>query len=60
MKRETDRPRQRIPEPQTVTMPPTDYQPSKAELEEEFDMPGMSFKELREAFFWPFRFKRDE
>ena len=32
MKRETDRPRRRISEPQTVTMPPTDYQPSKAEL----------------------------
>lgn len=41
-------------------MPPTDYQLSKVELEEEFDMPGMSFKELREAFFRPFRFKRDE
>ena len=30
MKRETDQPRQRIPVPQTVTMPPTDYRPSKA------------------------------
>ena len=36
-------------------MPPKGYQPSKAELEEEIDMPGMSDKQLRDTFFRPFR-----
>jgi len=29
------------------------YQPTKAELEQEYDMPGMSEKEVRKAFFNP-------
>lgn len=41
-----------------MTVPLADYQPSETGLEEEFDMLGMSFKQLREAFFRPFRFKR--
>ena len=40
-------------------MPPKDYQPSKADLEEEFDMPGMSDKQLHDTFFRPFRFVRE-
>ena len=46
MKR-TNRAPARIPEPVTMTLPPTDYQPSKAELEEEFDMPGMTMDEVK-------------
>ena len=57
MKR-TARPPADIPEPRTVVLPPQDYQPSKAELEEECDMPGMSDEELRRAFFRPIRVVR--
>lgn len=37
--------------------PPT-YQPSKQELEQEFDMPGADMKTLRKAFFNPQEQKR--
>ena len=47
-------------EPTPVRLPRPDYQPSKAELEEEFDMPGLSREEARERFFRPFRFEREE
>ena len=57
MKR-TNRPAKRIPAPRDMTLPPKDYQPNKAEMEEEIDMPGMSDQELRETFFRPFRFIR--
>lgn len=39
----------------TVEMKPHDYQPSKAEYEQEFDMPGLSESEAFEAFFQPIR-----
>ena len=58
MKR-TDRPAQQLPRPREITLPPKDYQPSKAELEQEFDMPGMSEKRLRETFLRPFRIVRE-
>ena len=58
MKR-TARPPAYIPEPRTVTLPPKDYQPSKAELEEEIDMPGMSDEEIRRTFFRPFKIVRE-
>lgn len=57
-KRATQRAPQPIPEPRPLELAPTDYQPSKAELEEEFDMPGMSMDEVREAFRRPFRIVR--
>ena len=47
-------------EPRTLPLPPSGYQPSKAELEEEFDMPGLSHEEVRERFFRPFRFEREK
>lgn len=43
--------------PFRITLPPRDYQPSKAEHEEEFDMPGASLKTVREAFFRPVKVK---
>ena len=46
--------------PTPVRLPPPDYQPSTAEQEEEFDMPGLSHEEARERFFRPFRFEREE
>ncbi|MCY4290841.1 MAG: hypothetical protein OXC72_03665 [Roseovarius sp.] len=33
------------------TLKPSNYQPSKAELEEEHDMPGMTDEQIRHAFF---------
>ena len=45
-----------MPEPRELRMPPKGYQPSKADQEEEIDMPRMSEKQLRETFFRPFRF----
>ncbi len=48
-----------VPEPRNLRMPPSDYQPSKADMEVESDMPTMSDDELRRAFFRPFRFVRD-
>ena len=49
---------QAVHEPVTLELPPSDYQPSKAELEEEFEMPGMTPEEMRKAFFRPFRVVR--
>lgn len=57
MKR-ANRPPAYIPKPRTVTLKPTDYQPSKAELEEEIDMPSMSDDEIRRVFFQPVNFSR--
>lgn len=34
---------------------PSNYQPSRAELREEMDMPKMSLAKVRRAFFRPFR-----
>ena len=59
MKR-TARPAERIPAPRDPHLPSKDYQPSKAEMEEEFDMPGMSDDQVREAFFRPVRFVRSD
>ena len=39
--------RRLIPEPKPLRVPPPDYEPSKAELEEEFDMPGLSLVQVR-------------
>ena len=44
----------------TIKMPPRDYQPSKAELEEEFNMPGASIKKIRKAFFNPIKIKSEK
>ena len=38
---------------QVVELKPSDYQPSKAEKEEEVDMPGASLETVRRAFFRP-------
>ena len=39
--------------PRHVALAPSDYQPSKAEMEEEIDMPEASLDEVRRAFFRP-------
>ncbi len=60
MKRKTNRPPERIPEPANMTLPSKDYQPNKAELEEEIDMPELSLEQAKAAFFRPFRIERDK
>ncbi len=42
----------------TITLPPKDYQPTKAEMLEEYDMPGASLGKLRRAFFRPVKVLR--
>ena len=44
----------------TIKMPPRDYQPSKAELEEEFDMPKAKIKDVRKAFFNSVKIESDK
>ena len=52
---------QKLPdEPKPLSLAPTEYQPSKAELEETVDMPGLTRAKVRQAFLRPFQFKRDE
>ena len=46
-----------LPEPHTITTPPRDYQPTKAELEEEFDMLGANIETVHRSFFRPIRDK---
>jgi len=36
-----------------VDIKPPDYQPSKEELNEEFDMPGVDIETMRKAVFQP-------
>ena len=40
-----------IPEEREITLPPRDYQPTKAETEQECDMPGANIVTVRKAFF---------
>lgn len=49
-----------LPDPVEITLKPASYQPSKADMEEEFDMPGMSLDEIRSTFFRPFTFRHDD
>ena len=49
----TTKPRRRkaIPAECEITLPPRDYQPTKAESEREIDMPGADIVTVRSAFF---------
>ena len=40
-----------IPEEREITLPPREYQPTKAETEQEYDMPGADIVTVRNAFF---------
>ena len=50
-KRRRGRPKETIPEEREITLPPRDYQPTKAETEREYDMPGADIVTVRNAFF---------
>ena len=52
-KRSSQSKSQTQPTPVTITLPPRDYQPSKAEKEQTVDMPGISLKTMRDVFFRP-------
>ena len=42
--------------PKEITLPSRkDYQPSKAEMEKEFDMPEADIETVRKAFFQPLK-----
>lgn len=57
--KKTSKKKQRIPEPRKLSVPPSNYQPTKAEYEEEMDMPNLSLEEMRKALRGPFRFVHD-
>lgn len=57
MVKKTSRKPKRIPTVRAVEVKPSNYQPSRAELREEMDMPKMSLAKVRRAFFRPFRFE---
>ena len=48
------------PQPREVRVKPATYQPSKAELEEEFDMPGWTPGQLRKNVLGPVKLVEDE
>jgi len=58
-RRSPSRPKTYIREPRGVYIKSNTYQPSKAELEEEIDMPGMDDEKIRRTFFRPVKFIRD-
>ena len=45
----------KLPDSIDLDLPPRDYQPSRAELNEEIDMPGLSQGKTRRLFARPFR-----
>ena len=54
----TKRRKRRLQEPRTLPLPPEGHEPSKAEPEEEVDMPKLAKAQLRKTFFRAFRFDR--
>ncbi|MXW87391.1 MAG: hypothetical protein F4Z55_16455 [Boseongicola sp. SB0667_bin_21] len=52
--------RQPLPKPVTITMPPATFQPRKADMDREYDMPGASVEQIRRAFFRPVKILREE
>ena len=49
-----------LPEEREITLPPRDYQPTKAETEQEIDMPGADIVTVRRAFFRRVRVKEEK
>lgn len=51
----TDQPKKAVvKDPVAINLKPSSYQPSKAEIEEEIDMPGGSLDQVRDTFMRPF------
>ena len=51
--------RRELPAAREIDMPPRDYQPSKAEREEECNMPDADIVTVRRAFFRPVRVREN-
>ena len=51
--------RRELPAAGEIDMPPRDYQPSKAEQEREYDMPGADLATVHRAFFRPIRVRKE-
>ena len=49
-----------ILEEREITLPPRDYQPTKAETEQEIDMPSADIVTVRNAFFRRVRVKEEK
>lgn len=49
--------RKKIPVPVDLEISDRQYQPSRAELREEMDVPGLSLERVRTPFMRPFRFR---
>ena len=49
-----------LPEPADLHIRSNKYQPTKAEQEEETDMPGMSLRQIRAAFMRPMNIRESE
>lgn len=45
--------RQELSEPMTFTLPHKDFRPSNADMEREYNIPGMSLDDIRRTFFRP-------
>ena len=43
--------RRGLPSEREIELPPQDYQPTKAEREREYDMPGAPMEKVHSAFF---------
>lgn len=51
------KPKAKLPDPVEIELKPSSYQPTKAEMEEEFDTPAWSMDQLRAVFMRPFAAK---
>ncbi|MXY32752.1 MAG: hypothetical protein F4Y60_01410 [Boseongicola sp. SB0664_bin_43] len=49
-----------LPDPVEITLKPSSYQPSAADMEEEIDMPGMSLDEIRSTSFRPLTVRHED
>ena len=58
-KKAKPRKRQPLPMPVTITLPDNTFQPRKADMEREYDMPGASLEQIRRAFFRPVKILRE-
>ena len=58
LKRKRLRERRTVLLPREIVLPPDDYEPTKAELEEESEMPGADMGTVRRAFFRPTKIVR--
>ena len=51
--------RRELPAAREIDMPPRDYQPTKAESNQEYDMPGADIVTVRRAFFQRIRVREE-